>query len=260
MDSNIGFNGDIIYLIQKYKSKGDFVMKKVFALLLVLVMAFSFASCDDEKKASSKNDKSDKVVVSEEVAEGGKKEAEGPKRTSTASTKLLRYYEDVLQSNRFTLKMTSTMNNMTSEVMVVRDGDMMYSESKVSTIVMKQIVRDGNQYLIYPNGKIMKVSYPGPITLPNEVNIIDKNQLQYYETYASSGTTEHNGKSYSYEEFSIGGLSVQYLFDGDDLKFVKQKVGQLELVSEVSVTYTADTSLFTVPSGEITEMQVPNIQ
>ncbi len=235
-------------------------MKKIFALMLVFVMAFSFAACDDEKETKSDKKVSKEKIVAEDIAEVEDKKSDGPARKSTASTKLLRYYEDVLQSNVFTLNMTTTMNNMTSEVMVVRSGDMMYSESKVASIVMKQIVRDSTQYLIYPNGKIIKVSYPGPIELPDEVNIIDKNQLQYYEQYSSSGTMNHNGRNYEYEEFSISGMSIRYLFDGNDLAFVIQKMGQLEAVSEITVTYTADKSLFDVPEGEITEMQVPNVQ
>lgn len=235
-------------------------MKKIFALMLVLVMAFSFAACDDEKETKSNKKGSEESAATEDIAEVEGKEADGPERKSTASTKLLRYYEDVLQSDEFTLKMTTSMHNMVNEVMVVRSGNMMYSESKVASTVMKQIVRDSNQYLIYPNGKIIKVSYPGPIELPDEVNIIDKNQLQYYESYSSSGTMNYNGKDYDYEEFSISGISVRYLFDGNDLAFVIQKVGQLEVVSEISVTYTVDNSLFTVPQGEITEMEVPGIQ
>ncbi len=235
-------------------------MKKIFALMLVLVMAFSFAACDDENETKSNKKGSEESAATEDIAEVEGKEADGPERKSTASTKLLRYYEDVLQSDEFTLKMTTSMNNMVNEVMVVRSGNMMYSESKVASMVMKQIVRDSNQYLIYPAGKIIKVSYPGPIELPDEVNIIDKNQLQYYESYSSSGTMNYNGKDYDYEEFSISGISVRYLFDGNDLAFVIQKVGQLEVVSEISVTYTVDNSLFTVPQGEITEMEVPGIQ
>ena len=152
------------------------------------------------------------------------------------------------------------VSSLVSEVLVARSGDMMYSESKVGGLVMKQVVRDATQYLIYPNGKIMKVSYPGPIKLPQQVNIIDENQLSYYEKYSSSGNTSYNGKNYSYEEFSISSVSVRYLFDGDDLKYVIQKVGQLESVSEIDIKYSADSSLFDVPKGDITEMKVPQVQ
>ena len=69
-----------------------------------------------------------------------------------------------------------------------------------------------------------------------------------YETAASSGTTEYNGKSYDYEEFTVEGETVQYLFDGADLKIIKANVMGTESVVEIiSLEKGADAKLFEIP-------------
>ena len=69
-----------------------------------------------------------------------------------------------------------------------------------------------------------------------------------YETAAASGETEYNGKTYDYEEFTVEGETVQYLFDGADLKIIKANVMDTESVVEIiSLEKGADAALFEIP-------------
>ena len=79
---------------------------------------------------------------------------------------------------------------------------------------------------------------------------IFSDEAENYEVAVNTGKTDYNGKTYDYEEFMVEGESVQYLFEGDDLKVIKATVdGTASFIEVVSFKKGVDKSLFEVPVG-----------
>jgi len=245
-------------------------MKKFLAAIVAMMLVLSLVSCDDKKDKKNKEETSETSNDSNDKSEAkstpnnkkpGESSAKDDAKKSTASTKLMRFYEDLLLDENVTAIMKSNMMGNEVVLTYVRSGDMYYSESKNGPIVMKQIVRDDTQYIIYPGNQIVSVPLKG---MPIKPEVINEAEKEYYEKASTSGTTEYNGKSYYYEEFEVAGATARYLFEGDDLKYIIENMAGMELVCEMSVSSKVDSSLFEVPEGNIQELdlgsgQVPDI-
>ena len=122
---------------------------------------------------------------------------------------------------------------------------MMYSESNMDGMKSVMVMKDGYQYIIDEASKmVMKTQITDNAALTD----MFASDAADYETAVSSGTTEYNGKSYDYEEFTVEGETVQYLFDGDELKFIKATVeGEESIVEIISLEKGADEGLFEIP-------------
>ncbi len=217
-------------------------MKKLLAILLSLIMVFSLAACGgggeepaggEEVQNQVENQEEQQEEISEEIPD------------ELASTKTLAYFQKFLSGGEYTMEMKTTAEGMEVTMKSAYKGDMMYSESDMGGIKSVMVMRDGYQYIIDEASKtVMKTQ----VVDNSAVMDMFADEAENYETAVTAGTTEYNGKSYEYEEFTVEGETVQYLFDGNDLKIMKATVMGTESVVEIiSLEKGADASLFEIP-------------
>jgi len=164
---------------------------------------------------------------------------------SASSTKTLSYFNDYLSGGEYTMEMKTTAEGMTVTMKSAFKGDMMYSESDMDGMKSVMVMKDGYQYIIDGASKmVIKLQ----ITDNAALTEMFAEEAADYETAVATGTTDYNGKSYDYEEFTVEGETVQYFFDGDELKFIKATVeGEESIVEIISLEKGADSKLFEIP-------------
>ncbi len=206
-------------------------MKKILAILLTFVLVFSLAACGGKDE-----------TVNSDTPNQIDNEAEN---LPEASTKTLGYFKKFLSDGEYTMEMKTTAEGMTVTVKSVYKDDMIYTETNTDGINTNMVIRDGYQYVIDHNSKsCIKMQ----IMNESMQNMFADEADNYMET-ASSGTTEYNGKVYDYEEFTVEGETVQYLFEGDDLKIIRANVMETESIVEIlSLKKGADAKLFEIPN------------
>ena len=164
---------------------------------------------------------------------------------SASSTKTLSYFNDYLSGGEYTMEMKTTAEGMTVTMKTAFKGDMMYSESNMDGMKSVMVMRDGYQYIIENSSKMVLKTQ---VADNGAVMDMFAEEAANYEKAVASGETEYNGKSYDYEEFTVEGETVQYLFDGDELKFIKATVeGEEGVVEIISLEKGADSKLFEIP-------------
>ncbi len=212
-------------------------MKKLFAILLTLIMVFSLAACGGGGETPTGGEEVNNQVENQEEQQ--------QEETHAASTKTLAYFQKFLSGGEYTMEMKTSAEGMEMTMKSAYKGDMIYSESEYAGQKSIMVMRDGYQYIIDHNSKtVMKMQ------VVDNGAVIDMfaDEAANYETAVASGTTEYNGKSYDYEEFTVEGETVQYLFDGNDLKIMKANVMGTESVVEIiSLEKGADSNLFEIP-------------
>ena len=213
-------------------------MKKLLAILLSLIMVFSLAACGGGGEEPVGGEEVNNQVENQE-------EQQQEEKLPEASTKTLAYFQKFLSGGEYTMEMKTTAEGMEMTMKSAYKGDMIYSESEYAGQKSIMVMKDGYQYIIDHSSKtVMKMQ----VVDNGAVMDMFSDEAANYETAASSGTTEYNGKSYDYEEFTVEGETVQYLFDGADLKIIKANVmGTESIVEIISLEKGADAKLFEIP-------------
>ena len=213
-------------------------MKKLFAILLSLIMVFSLAACGGGGEKPAGGEEVNNQVENQE-------EQQQEEKLPEASTKTLAYFQKFLSGGEYTMEMKTTAEGMEMTMKSAYKGDMIYSESEYAGQKSIMIMKDGYQYIIDHSSKtVMKMQ----VVDNSAVMDMFADEAANYETAVASGETEYNGKSYDYEEFTVEGETVQYLFDGNDLKIMKANVmGTESIVEIISLEKGADAKLFEIP-------------
>lgn len=212
-------------------------MKKILAILLSLIMVFSLAACGGGGEEPAGGEEVNNQVENQEEQQ--------QEEIPAASTKTLAYFQKFLSGGEYTMEMKTTAEGMEMTMKSAYKGDMIYSESEYAGQKSIMVMKDGYQYIIDHSSKtVMKMQ-----VLDNgAVMDMFSDEAANYETAVSSGETEYSGKSYDYEEFTVEGETVQYLFDGNDLKIMKANVmGTESIVEIISLEKGADAKLFEIP-------------
>ena len=164
---------------------------------------------------------------------------------SVSSTKTLAYFNDYLSGGEYTMEMKTTVQGIEVISKNAFKDDMMYSESDMDGMKSVMVMRDGYQYIVENSSKMVLKTQ---VADNGAVMDMFADEAANYETAAASGETEYNGKTYDYEEFTVEGETVQYLFDGNDLKIMKANVMETESIVEIiSLEKGADAKLFEIP-------------
>lgn len=211
-------------------------MKKLLAVLLTLAVIFSLAACTVDKGENG-NAENNEQRQSEQQNEAEEKLPE-------ASTKTLAFFQKFLSGGEYTMEMKTIAEGMTVTMKSAYKGDMVYSETETDGVKSNMVMRDGYQYIIDHNTKsCIKMQI-----MDESLQNIFADEAENYNTAVATGTTEYNGKTYDYEEFTVEGETVQYLFEGNDLKIIKANVMGTESIVEIlSLTKGADAKLFEIP-------------
>lgn len=226
-------------------------MKKLIAILLGVIMVFSLVSCfEDTEKPSGGEEINKQIEDQEENPENNQDEQNDESVNETneipvSSTNTLAYFEKYLSGGEYTMEMKTTAEGMEMTMKSAYKGDMIYSESEYAGQKSIMVMKDGYQYIIDHSSKMVLKTQ---VADNGAVMDMFADEAANYETAAASGKTEYNGKSYDYEEFTVEGETVQYLFDGDELKFIKATVeGEESIVEIISLGKGADATLFEIP-------------
>ena len=213
-------------------------MKKLIAILLGITMVFSLAACGGGGEEPAGGEEVNNQVENQEKQQQEEKLPE-------ASTKTLAYFQKFLSGGEYTMEMKTTAEGMEMTMKSAYKGDMIYSESEYAGQKSIMVMKDGYQYIIDHSSKtVMKMQ----VVDNGAVMDMFSDEAANYETAAASGETEYNGKTYDYEEFTVEGETVQYLFDGNDLKIMKANVmGTESIVEIISLEKGADAKLFEIP-------------
>ena len=213
-------------------------MKKLLAILLSLIMVFSLAACGGNTENTTGGEEVNNQVENQE-------EQQQEEKLPEASTKTLAYFQKFLSGGEYTMEMKTTAEGMEMTMKSAYKGDMIYSESEYAGQKSIMVMKDGYQYIIDHSSKtVMKMQ----VVDNSAVMDMFADEAANYETAVASGETEYSGKSYDYEEFTVEGETVQYLFDGDELKFIKATVeGEEGVVEILSLEKGADAKLFEIP-------------
>ena len=212
-------------------------MKKLLAILLSLIMVFSLAACGGGGEEPAGGEEVNNQVENQEEQQ--------QEEIPAASTKTLAYFQKFLSGGEYTMEMKTTAEGMEMTMKSAYKGDMIYSESEYAGQKSIMVMKDGYQYIIDHSSKtVMKMQ----VVDNSAVMDMFSDEAANYETAVASGETEYNGKTYDYEEFTVEGETVQYLFDGNDLKIMKANVMGTESVVEIiSLEKGADAKLFEIP-------------
>ncbi|MBR3754517.1 MAG: hypothetical protein IKK49_05365 [Clostridia bacterium] len=226
-------------------------MKKFIATLLGVIMVFSLVSCfEDTEKPSGGEEINKQIENQEETPDNNRDEQNDESVNETneipvSSTKTLAYFEKYLSGGEYTMEMKTTVQGIEVISKNAFKDDMMYSESDMDGMKSVMVMRDGYQYIIENSSKMVLKTQ---VADNGAVMDMFADEAANYETAVASGETEYNGKSYDYEEFTVEGETVQYLFDGDELKFIKATVeGEEGVVEILSLEKGADAKLFEIP-------------
>ncbi len=211
-------------------------MKKILAILLSLIMVFSLAACGGGGEEPAGGEEVNNQLENQEEQQ--------QEEIPAASTKTLAYFQKFLSGGEYTMEMKTTAEGMEMTMKSAYKGDMIYSESEYAGQKSIMVMKDGYQYIIDHSSKtVMKMQ----VVDNGAVMDMFADEAANYETAAASGETEYNGKTYDYEEFTVEGETVQYLFDGNDLKIMKANVMGTESVVEIlSLEKGADAKLFEI--------------
>ena len=212
-------------------------MKKLIAILLGVIMVFSLAACGGNTENTTGGEEVNNQVENQEEQQ--------QEEIPAASTKTLAYFQKFLSGGEYTMEMKTTAEGMEMTMKSAYKGDMIYSESEYAGQKSIMVMKDGYQYIIDHSSKtVMKMQ----VVDNGAVMDMFADEAANYETAAASGETEYNGKTYDYEEFTVEGETVQYLFDGNDLKIMKANVMETESIVEIlSLEKGADAKLFEIP-------------
>ncbi len=213
-------------------------MKKLLSILLALTLVLSLAACGGNTENTTGGEEVNNQVENQE-------EQQQEEKLPEASTKTLAYFQKFLSGGEYTMEMKTTAEDMEMTMKSAYKGDMIYSESEYAGQKSIMVMKDGYQYIIDHSSKtVMKMQ----VVDNGAVMDMFADEATNYETAVASGETEYNGKSYDYEEFTVEGETVQYLFDGNDLKIMKATVMETESIVEIiSLEKGADGKLFEIP-------------
>ena len=212
-------------------------MKKILAILLSLIMVFSLAACGGGGEEPAGGEEVNNQLENQEEQQ--------QEEIPAASTKTLAYFQKFLSGGEYTMEMKTTAEGMEMTMKSAYKGDMIYSESEYAGQKSIMVMKDGYQYIIDHSSKtVMKMQ----VVDNSAVMDMFADEAANYETAVASGETDYNGKTYDYEEFTVEGETVQYLFDGNDLKIMKANVMETESIVEIlSLEKGADAKLFEIP-------------
>lgn len=240
-------------------------MKKIFAALLVGLMAVSVTACSNSGTQTTNSQSPTASTVEEskiELAEITK--TDSTKDDYLTDTKLYKCFYEKAQNDavRMTIKgdIESSGISMSISMDIQKQGDKTYMAMNMFGMDMKTISKDGFNYAL--NDSTKQYSKTALETSGETDNISDSissitgsmKDIKFIENGLSSeeDTTD-------YEKYSSGGSIMTIYFNGDDIKYIETEVDTSETSIEssekteptridISVTNEIDESLFEVPS------------
>lgn len=264
-------------------------MKKIFAALLVGLMAVSISACSNNNSSSNSSAPAASSSTQQSSTVSETQQSSQASSESSASSKDISKFVDVNKLGKKTLdnfvnklsgdKMTLTisgeseMSAASSEssatvskvkMSIAKSNDNVYMNVSLSGSLSYDITTLTNEKGTYLMSSQTKTALFTPKSDTSEETSDTANTIgsMFGSTdfknieYKGDGTEEYQGKTYSFEEYTNNGSSLKMYFDGDKPEYIvsKDSTGKEETVKIDELSSDADESLFTVPSDyKITE-------
>lgn len=212
---------------------------RILALALVLLMVLSLAACGTPAPAPTQDVEPDIEDISPEPDEPPAPEPEG-------DTKVMSYFTEVLSGGSYTMETKMDFDGVTTVILTANDGDNVYTKSEMDGQESIFIIKDDYQYLLDP---ATKTCIKMPAADMEDVQKLFDDSMDTYTVAIDAGNVDIAGKTYSYEEYSVEGMTAKYCFDGDTLKYIITELEGQTITQEIlRLEKGADKSLFEVPS------------
>ncbi len=233
-------------------------MKKLLALFLATMMAFSFTACDmgDHPDPSGDNDP---AISQDDVGGEGQNDGTGNQGDNEAKadeSRTLNLYYDIF-SGPYTLKVETYLKDIrdpdtkyvSSTTFTVVDGTKSYIENISSTNPDNKIptlIMDGYKYTIYDN---MKMIMRSAVRSNDAGTVMVMQEEEFYtDMLGDVEKREIYGEEYECEVFSNLGETVTYCYAGDELKYIIGDSGGVDIIMGVlELKKGADSSYFELP-------------
>lgn len=247
-------------------------MKKIFAALLVGLMALSVAACSNNNNAQtgSQQTGSQQSSVAEESKLAEITKTDSTKDDYLTDTKLYNCFYAKTTEDNVRIKMSGNMeisgSTMSMDIEMQKQGDNSYASMTMMGINAINIQKDGYKYSL----NSMTKTYTKEKVEADEDSSEDQGaealesvmgslkDLKFVENGASSeeGTTD-------YEKYSVADTTMTVYFDGDNVKYIdieqttssssesstSSSAESQKVRMDITVTNDIDESLFEIPEG-----------
>lgn len=250
-------------------------MKKMLAMMLILVMAVSMTACGGDMKTEdpAPEAKTEEAAKQEEIKETEapaeepevtvepeeepevttepEEESESISLSEWMKTKTGKFY------SQFTSGQMTIEYQMESDGQLIRmknaskDGKMFIENYEGDEAVACSVIEGETMYIIdHSNKMIIQMGLQQDlVTVANSV--IEESDIDMSEL--KEGTREIDGKTYDTEEWIIDDVATTMCFDGGDLKYIITNPDGTEAFLEIlSYSKDVDESLFEIPTDYMT--------
>ncbi len=238
-------------------------MKKLFALLLAMMMLFSLAACGDNNTTDADKDNPGVSQNGEMQGDSGSDVEDQNADTGnqgdipkTDKSRTLDLYKEYF-SGPYTLKVETYLKDIrdpdtkyvSSTTFTVVDGTKSYIEiisstspdNKISTLIM-----DGYKYTVYDE---MKLIMRSAVRSNDAGTVMVMQEEEFYtDMLGNVEKREIYGEEYECEVFSNLGETVTYCYKGDELKYIIGDNGGVDVIMGVlELKKGADSTYFELP-------------
>lgn len=259
-------------------------MKKIFATLLVGLMAVSVTACSNNNNAPAASVQPASTVESSVTSDVSAEESNADEKSSTneestedssessvsatgIGEKLQKGFVDIVHSDKFHYDIAMSLiigeNESEMEIEMAKDGDNIYVMVDFSGVSYAVIKNSEGAYAVSPAEKQAVIATEEEFEqFTSQIDTSEMFDVTGFELL-DSGNKEYNGKSYDYETYTTGDdeSDVTFYFDNDILVYMVSTVDGEDQVAEFkTLTTDVDASLFEIPSDyTITEASAPEI-
>lgn len=231
-------------------------MRRFFALLIALVLAFSLTACGggSDDKAPDAGGAQAQPEQSEQQTQPEQQEQNIPDEgTDTVDlsgyfgTKTGKFYSQ-FADGRMYMEYEMEMDGQKMVVISATDGGKTYSETKMDGVSLGVSIMDGeDMYTIDHAGKMIVKMSLGATAQTIAGAVLEESDVDMGDYI--SGTREIDGKTYDTEEWIVEGAASIMCFDGDDLAYMIGVFEGEEMIMKINkVSKDVDDSLFKIPA------------
>lgn len=217
-------------------------MKKRLIFTLLIVMAMLITACGGD--ANKNTDKQDDTTIPANAV-------------AYADSKTGKYLEENMNEENCRMKFSTTASNVATIMDVAVKGQNSYVDMSINGQSVKYISAEGNNYFVDDASKLYYVASDEFIAQTGDLTSSMFNTTDMKTATVTAGTKELNGKSYESEQIAFSGVTKDYLYDNDALKYIVTSTAGQEIVMEIfEISSDVPDTLFQLPEG-YTEAQIP---
>ncbi len=236
-------------------------MKKLLALCISLILALSLTACVDVEGLLSDLEGEMNIPTDTETAPSSS-DTSSDNGVKIEESKTLDLYRRILADREYTLIYTSYTPKLDgsgdfessggTENVRAYQGEKIYKLQQNALLGAAKKIIDGEYiYGIFDDTQqVIKEKYRPSHEKNSDIATFGDGEDDYYNLVGDPTQREVWGKSYYCEHFSFDAESIDYLYEGDQLRFIIVDIGGADALLKVeSLSDSADENLFKIPEG-----------